>query len=126
MGRPEHCGRDAGSSGLDGDLMATMFTAMTLTNRRGIACEPKTAEAEWTLSNPCGLVVHTDEMHHPSDMSPEEVGRITGAHIHAHFLDQLGEYNSAGKPWTFSFEIHETTAEILGVSPIGGPGPIPW
>ena len=108
--------------------MATMFRAMTLTSGRGIVCEPKTAgdpDGE-TLSNPCGLVIHLDEMpRQPLELSNAELGRIYGAHIHAHFLDGLREYDSAGAPWTFSFEIHETSGEILGVSPIGGPGPLP-
>ena len=111
--------------------MSTMFRAMTLTNGRGIVCEPEVHgggkfAAGVTLSNPCGLTVHTYDMHHPADLSHSELGRIYGAHIQAHFLDGLREYDSAGNPWTFSFEIHESSGEILGVSPIGGPGPLPW
>ena len=114
---------------MGGDLMSTMFRAMTLTNGRGIVCEPKAVAESYdgpTLTNPCGLTVHLEEMGHPNDLSHSELGRIYGAHIHAHFLDAHSEYDSAGEPYTFSFEIHESSGEILGVSPIGGPGPLPW
>ena len=102
--------------------MTTMFAALTLVNRRGIACEPKliSTPAGDALASPCGLRVRHDFMVSAGDLSDAETGRLQGAHITAHYLDQCqSEYDTFGKLWAFELHIHEATGEILAANPVG-------
>ena len=101
--------------------MTTMFAALTLVNRRGIACEPKfisTSDGDGLIS-PCGLRVPQDFIEKAGGLSDAETGRLQGAHITAHFLDECqSEYDTFGKVWSFELHIHEATGEILAAKPV--------
>ena len=101
--------------------MTDLATALILTNRSGILCEPR-FEGREALGYPCGLSVHESSVWIAGALEPSEIEIVKGAHLLAHYLDGLRsdganglhhDYKSAGNAWymdltTVTFDDGET------------------